>query len=74
MKRKEVCKQESGSTHGRHEQLVNLLHCTLELDLSPVLGVLHRDEHMEVLVQMLPVGFASVLFLLDRERETFEMH
>lgn len=55
-------------THRWNQQLVDLLHGSLEFDLGSVLSVLHRDEDVEVLVQMLPVGLPSILLLLERER------
>lgn len=60
------CKQ---VTHCRDEQLLNFLHGSLEFYLSTVLWVFDCDEHMQVLVQMLPVGLSTVLLLLYRLKD-----
>lgn len=54
-------------THGRYEELLDLLHRSPHLDLGSGLRVLHRDQDVEVFVEVLPVWLASVLLLL-RER------
>lgn len=37
-------------THGRYEELLDLLHRSPHLDLRPGLRVLHRDQDVEVFV------------------------
>lgn len=53
-------------TDRRHQELLHFLHGSSHLDLGPRLRVLHRDENVQVLVQVLPVGLPSVLLLLKR--------
>lgn len=61
-------------THSRHQQLLDLVDGPLEFDLGPVVRVLHRDQDVEVLAQVLPVGLPPVHLLLeDKKRPFFEM-
>ena len=46
------------------QQLLDFIHCSLEFESCSVLGVLDCDQNVELVVEMLPVGFAPVLFLL----------
>lgn len=61
-----VCKH---VTHCRDKQLLDFLHGSLEFYLSTVLRVFNCDEHVQVLVQMLPVGLSTVLLLLYRLKD-----
>lgn len=58
----------SEATYGRNEQLLDLVDGPLELHFGPVLRVLDRDEHVQLVVQVLPVGLAAVLLLLRTVR------
>lgn len=58
--------REKEGTHRRDQELLHLLHGSPHLDLGPRLRVLHRDENVQVLVQVLPVRLPSVLLLLKR--------
>jgi len=46
------------------QQLLDFIHCPLEFEGCSVLRVLDCDQHVELVIEMLPVGFAPVLFLL----------
>uniref|UniRef100_A0AAG5DS19 Secreted protein n=1 Tax=Anopheles atroparvus TaxID=41427 RepID=A0AAG5DS19_ANOAO len=48
----------------RHEQLLHLVQRALQLDRGPVLGVLDRDQHVQIVGQVLPVRLAPVGVLL----------
>lgn len=70
-------------THSRHQQLLDLVDGPLQFDLGPVVRVLHRDQDVEVLAEVLPVGLPPVHLLLGRGGEGgggqqkqafFEMH
>lgn len=57
----------SGSdTHSGHEKFLDLVDGPLEFDLGPVVCVLHRDQDVEVLAEVLPVGLPSVHLLLKQ--------
>lgn len=56
-------------THRRDKQFLDLLHGSLEFDLSAVLRVFHSDEDMQVFVQVFPVGLSSVLLFLFKSKE-----
>jgi hypothetical protein len=54
-----------------NEQLLDFLDGTLHLHLRPVLGVLDRDQDVQLVVQVLPVGLAAVLLLLKNGKRIF---
>ncbi len=54
------------------EKFLDLLHSSLHLELGPVLAVLHRDEHVQLVVQVLPVRLAAILLLLIEEIHRLE--
>lgn len=56
------------ATDRRHQELLHLLHGSPHLDLGSRLRVLHCDENVQVLVQVLPVWLPSVLLLLKWRR------
>lgn len=58
----------ASGTHGGHEKFLDLVDGSLELDLGTVVRVLHRDQDVEVLAEVLPVGLPSVHLLLKRTR------
>lgn len=73
------CQPGAGArTHSRYQQFLDLVDGPLELDLGPVVRVLHRDQDVEVLAEVLPVGLPSVHLLLETKRPEkrglFEMH
>ncbi len=49
------------------EKFLDLLDGPLHLELGPVLAILHRDEHVQLVVQVLPVRLTAVLLLLTTE-------
>jgi len=51
-------------TYGRHEQFLDLFSGMFQLDGRSVLGVFDCDEHVQIFVQMFPLGFATHLLLL----------
>ena len=53
------------------EELLDLLHSPLQLHAGPVLGVLHRNQHVELVVQVLPVRLAAIQVLLCRVGDIF---
>jgi hypothetical protein len=57
-----------GKTMKTHhsEKFLDLLDGPLHLELGPVLAVLHRDEHVQLVVQVLPVRLTAILFLLPQ--------
>ena len=61
-------------THRRHQQLLDLVDGPLEFDLGPVVRVLHCDQDVEVLAEVLPVGLPPVHLLLGDRTGLFEMH
>ena len=46
------------------EQLLDLLYGPLQLHIGSVLRILHSDEDVQLIVEVLPVGLAAVLVLL----------
>jgi hypothetical protein len=48
------------------EKLLDLLDGPLHLELGPVLAVLHSDEHVQLVVQVLPVRLTAILLLLTQ--------
>lgn len=59
----------SESTYGRDKQLLDLLDGVLHLDLRSVGRVLALNEHVELVLEVLPVGTAAVVVLLQRMSE-----
>lgn len=51
-------------THSGHEKFLDLVDGPLEFDLGAVVCVLHCDQDVEVLAEVLPVGLPSVHLLL----------
>ncbi len=49
------------------EKFLDLLDGSLHLELGPVLAVLHRNEHVQLVVQVLPVRLTAILLLLTTE-------
>jgi hypothetical protein len=64
----------SGKTMKTHhsEKFLDLLDGPLHLELGPVLAVLHRDEHVQLVVQVLPVRLTAILLLLIEEINRLE--
>ena len=71
-----VCSVDDGELHelpllelvlalGDGQQLLDLVDGARKLHLSAVLRVLDRDEHVQLVVEVLPVGLAAVLVLLE---------
>lgn len=58
-------------THSGHQKFLDLVDGPLELDLGPVVCVLHCDQDMEVLAEVLPVGLPSVHLLLKHKKSPF---
>lgn len=58
-------------THSGHEKFLDLVDGPLEFDLGPVVCVLHCDQDVEVLAEVLPVGLPSVHLLL-KHKNIFE--
>lgn len=59
-------------THSGHEKFLDLVDGPLEFDLGPVVRVLHRDQDVEVLTEVLPVGLPSVHLLLKNTQKHFK--
>lgn len=57
-------KSSESDTYDWHEKLFDLFERAPHLDVGAICGVLDGDEHVQLVVEMLPVGFASVLLLL----------
>ena len=55
------------------EQLLDFVHCSLQLQCCSVLWVFHRDQDMQLIIQMLPIRFASVLLFL-RTRKMYKIN
>lgn len=55
------------ATYCRHQQLVDFLHGSFELDLSTILSIFYRDQDVQVFIQVFPVGLAAVLLLLGKK-------
>lgn len=49
------------------QQLLDLLDGPFKFQLCPVLWVLHGDEHVQLVVQVLPVWLPAVLLLLQQQ-------
>jgi len=47
-----------------YKELLDLIDGTSQFQLGSVLRVIHRDQHVQLFVQMLPVRLTSVLFFL----------
>lgn len=60
-----------GWTHSGHQQLLDLVDGPLQFDLGPVVRVLHRDQDVEVLAEVLPVGLPPVHLLLQNKSIPF---
>jgi len=58
---------QSKSSHSRHQHGLHLLDSPLHFDLGAVLGVLALDQHVQVVLQVLPVGSAATRVLLLRK-------
>lgn len=56
-----------GDTHSGYEEFLDLVDGPLELDLGTVVCVLHGDQDVEVLVEVLPVGLTPVHLLLKHK-------
>lgn len=52
-------------THDRNQEFLYFFTSTHQLHVRPVTSVLARDQDMQWLIQMFPVRFAAVLFLLS---------
>ena len=61
-------------TYGGHEQFLDLVDGALQFDFGAVLRVLDGDEHVQLVVQVLPVGFAAILLLLEPAPPTRRGH
>lgn len=57
----------SRGTHCRDQQFLDFLLRPFQLDQGSVLGVFARNKHVEVFIQMLPVGLAPVQLLLSEK-------
>lgn len=55
-------------THSGYEEFLDLVDGPLELDLGTVVRVLHCDQDVEVLVEVLPVGLTPVHLLLKHTK------
>lgn len=55
-------------THSGHQEFLDLVDGSLELDLGAVVRVLHGDQDVEVLAEVLPVGLTSVHLLLNKKK------
>lgn len=60
-------------THSGHQELLDLVDGPLQFDLGPVVRVLHRDQDVEVLAEVLPVGLPPVHLLLQNKSSPFEI-
>lgn len=50
----------------RNQEFLNFIHCPLKLHFSPILCILHSDQHMELVVQMFPIRFTPILLFLQQ--------
>lgn len=56
------------STHHGNQEFLHLLNSSLHLHGGSVFGVLHCDQNMQLIVQMLPVWLSSIQLLLQRNK------
>jgi hypothetical protein len=55
-------------TYGWDEEALDFVNCTLKLELRAYFRVLDGEQDVEIVLQVLPVGFASVLVLLKPDK------
>lgn len=51
-------------TYDRNQQLLHFFDCTFDFEFRSVLAILHDDQHVQVIAQVLPVRASPVAVLL----------
>ena len=50
--------------YGGHEEFFDFINGSLQFDFGSIFRILDSDKYMQLVVQMFPIRFASILLLL----------